>query len=176
MALTVYCWLLCLYPGSCRHEFGEEMTCVFRDARSDLPPALVAKISFYRREFCGVLSSAVWAHFDRLFGPANPFPRFYMQPQFRFPRSTVFLMWVILAGVLLAIEKAKIIQVKYGPQEVMAVWNSLPWFLFLFPALACVAVAAVWGLLFALRRTGMHRLDSVRTCQTSDGAGPLTRQ
>ena len=99
-----------------------------------------------------------------------------MQPQFRFPRSTVFLMWVILAGVLLAIEKAKIIQVKYGPQEVMAVWNSLPWFLFLFPALACVAVAAVWGLLFALRRTGMHRLDSVRICQTSDGAGPLTRQ
>ena len=88
-----------------------------------------------------------------------------MQPQFRFPRSTVFLMCVILAGVLLAIEKAKTIQVKYGPQEVMAVWNSLPWFLFIFPALACATVAAVWGLLFALRRTGMHRLDRMRTSQ-----------
>lgn len=86
-----------------------------------------------------------------------------MQPQFRFPRSTVFLMCVILAGVLLAIEKAKTIEVKHGPQEVMAVWNSLPWFLFIFPLLACGTVAAVWGLLFALRRTGMHRLDSMRT-------------
>ena len=56
MALTVYCWLLCLYPGSCRHEFGEEMTSVFRDARNTLPPALAAKIRFYRREFCGLLS------------------------------------------------------------------------------------------------------------------------
>lgn len=84
-----------------------------------------------------------------------------MQPQFRFPRSTVFLMWVILAGVVLAIEKAKSIQVKYGPQELMAVWNSLPWFLFLFPAVACAAVAAVWGILYSLRRSGVHRLENV---------------
>ena len=165
MALTVYCWLLCLYPGSYRDEFGAEMTAVFREARNELPPALPARIRFYRREFCGLLSGAIRARFDRLFGPATPFGRFSMQPQFRFPRSTVFLMCVILAGVLLAIEKAKTIQVKYGPQEVMAVWNSLPWFLFIFPALACATVAAVWGLLFALRRTGMHRLDRMRTSQ-----------
>lgn len=163
MALTAYCWLLWLYPRSYRHEFGEEMRFVFRNARSDLPQALAAKISFYRREFCGLLSGALSAHLDRLFGPTIPFRRFDMQPQFRFPRSTVFLMWVILAGVLLTIEKAKAIQVKYGPEEVMAVWNSLPWFLFLFPALACAAVVAVWGVLFALRRTGMHRLDGVGT-------------
>ena len=35
--LTVYCWLLRLYPESHRDEFGEEMTVVFRDARSTLP-------------------------------------------------------------------------------------------------------------------------------------------
>src|SRR6516162_10024983 len=99
--LTVYRWLLCLYPRSYRREFGDEMTSVFHDARIKLPPALTAKISFYHREFCGLLSGALLAHFDDVFGPA--FPRFYMQRQFRFPRSTVFLMCVILAGVVLAI-------------------------------------------------------------------------
>ncbi len=56
MVLTAYCWLLCLYPGSYRHEFGEEMTSVFHDAQSALPPALAGKIGFYGREFCGLLS------------------------------------------------------------------------------------------------------------------------
>jgi hypothetical protein len=42
----VYGWLLCLYPGSYRSEFGDEMTSIFRQARSALPPALVVKISF----------------------------------------------------------------------------------------------------------------------------------
>lgn len=161
--LTVYCWLLYLYPRSYRHDFGQEMAFVFRDARNALPPVLSVKVNFCCRELCGLLSSALSAHFERLFGAAIPSPRFYMQSQFRFPRSTVFMMWVILAGVLLTIEKAKTIQVKYGPEEVMAVWNSLPWFLFLFPALACVAVAAIWGFLFTLRRTGMQRLDRLRT-------------
>jgi hypothetical protein len=90
--LTVYRWLLWLYPSSYRHEFAEEMTSVFRDARSELPPAraLTAKISFYRREFSGLLSGALCAHFDRLFGErlsgfGIAFRRFSMQPQFRFP-------------------------------------------------------------------------------------------
>jgi len=61
VALTVYCWLLWLYPGSYRQEFGEEMASVFRRARSELPPALVARISFYRRELCGLLSGALRA-------------------------------------------------------------------------------------------------------------------
>ena len=163
VAINVYRWMLSLYPGTYRDEFGEEMTSVFHVARSELPAGLGAKISFFSRELCGLLLGALCAQFNRLFGPAIPFRRFDMQPQFRFPRSTVFLMWVILAGVLLAIEKAKTIQVKYGPQEVMAVWNSLPWFLFLVPALACATVAAIWGVLFTLRRTGMQRLDSVRS-------------
>src|SRR5256885_6462927 len=98
------------------------MTCVFREAQSDVPQSLPAKLSFYRREFCGILSGALRAHFDSLFGPTVPFRRFYMQPQFRFPRSTVFLMLVILAGVMLAIEKAKIVvQMNEGlPLETVA--------------------------------------------------------
>ena len=84
-----------------------------------------------------------------------------MRPQYRFPRSTVFLMWVILAGVVLAIEKARDIATS-TPHDVMVAWKSLPLFLLFFPALACAAVVAVWALLFALRRTGMHRLDGVQ--------------
>jgi hypothetical protein len=32
---------------SYRDEFGEEMTCVFRDARNEVPPALMAKVNLY---------------------------------------------------------------------------------------------------------------------------------
>ena len=85
--LTVYCWLLCLYPKSYRHDLGEEMTMVFCDARNALSPALAVKIGFYRREFYGLLGSALRAQFNRLFGASIPLPRFCMQPQFRFPVS-----------------------------------------------------------------------------------------
>jgi hypothetical protein len=38
VALTLYRWLLYLYPAHYRAEFGEEMTSVFRDAQSDFRP------------------------------------------------------------------------------------------------------------------------------------------
>ena len=165
MLLTVYRSLLCLYPESYREEFGEEMTSVFRKARTDLSPALTAKITFHQREFRGLLSGALRAHFDRLFGPRIPFPRFNMQRQFRFPRSTVFLMCVILAGVVLAINKAvNIVQQKEGlPLGTTASWEPMLGALLLLLALVLAAVAAVWGALFATRRTGMHRLANVQT-------------
>jgi|SRR5438067_1764855 len=165
--LTVYCWLLCLYPTSYRHEFGEEMTSVFHDARIELPPALVAKIGFYQREFCGLLSGALCAHLDRIFGPAISFPRFHMQREFRFPRSTLLLMCVILAGVVLAIHKAqKLVQMKHSlPPATATAWGPMLWGLVfgLGMVLAAVAAASAWAFLFALRRTGMHRLEGVQT-------------
>jgi hypothetical protein len=63
---------------------------------------------------------------------------------------------------VLAIQKARDIATS-TPHEVMVAWKSLPLFLLLFPALACAAVVAVWALLFALRRTGMHRLDGMQS-------------
>ena len=157
VALTVYCWLLCLYPGSYRDEFAEEMTSVFREARSQLPPTLSAKISFYRREFCGLLSGALCAQFNRLFGTAVPFRRFDMQPQFRFPRSTVFLMVVIFAGVVLTIAKASSI----AGDTVGSVWPSLISVLGFMLLTMCTAAAVVWGILHSLRRSGVHRLENV---------------
>ena len=158
MALTVYCWLLCLYPGSCRHEFGEEMTSVFREARSALPPALAAKVGFYRREFCGLFSGALCAHFERLFGPAIPFRRFDMQSQYRFPRSTVLLMLVIFAGTVITIAKASSI----AGATPGSVWPSFISVVALMLLTMCTAAAVVVGILHALRRSGVYRLENVQ--------------
>ena len=162
--LRLYQGLLHLYPAAYRQEFGEEMQCVFLAAEAEERIApFVQRTTFCAREVVGLLSGAAQAHLLSLLG-ADDWLRhrrgFNMRPQYRFPRSTVFLMLVILVGVVFAIGKARIIATS-GPDEGMVAWNSLPLFLLLFPALGCAAVAAVWGLLFALHRTGMHRLDGV---------------
>ena len=79
-----------------------------------------------------------------------------MHPQFRFPRSTVFLMCVILAGVVTAIDKAKtVVRMKEGlPPGTTAVWDPMLWSLLFALALVLIAVGSVWGVLFALRREG----------------------
>lgn len=161
MALTVYCWLLRLYPRSYREEFGEEMTSVFRDASSELPPTLTAKLGFYGREFCGLLSAALRAHFDRLFGPSGSFRRFDMHPQFRFPRSTVLLMLVIFAAVVLTISKAA--SIAGG----LAVWPSLLSVLVFMLLTMCAAAVIVLGILHSLRRSGVHRLQNVQSSRFS---------
>jgi hypothetical protein len=161
VALTAYCWLLCLYPVSYREEFGEEMKSVFRDARNEVPPTLIAKISFYAREFSGLLSGALRAHFDRLFGPALSFRRFYMQPQFRFPRSTVFLMLVIFAGTILTIAEAS--KIAGDTRGWSGVWPSLGSVLVFMLVTMCAAAAIVWGILHTLRRSGVHRLENVQS-------------
>lgn len=161
--LRLYQGLLHLYPAAYRQEFGEEMQCVFLEAQAETGtrPRL-RRAAFSAREVLGLLSGAAQAHLLSLFRTDDWLrqKRFNMRPQYRFPRSTVFLMWVILAGVVLAIEKARVVATS-GPHPLVAAANPLPLFLFLFPVLACAVVAALWGLLFALRRSGMHRLDGV---------------
>ena len=159
--LTVYCWLLCLYPRSYRHHFGEEMTFVFRDARSSLPPALAAKLRFYRREFCGLLSGALRARFDRLFGPAVL--RFHMQPQFRFPRATLLLMLVIFAGIVLTIAEATSV----AGDRLGLGWRTLVFLLVFMLLSMCTAAAVGWRILHALRRSGVRRLENVPTWMDS---------
>lgn len=156
MVLTVYRLFLCLYPASYRHEFGEEMTSVFLEARGDV--ARDAKIRFYRHEFCGLFSGALRAHMERLAGPAIPFRRFEMQRQFRFPLSTVFLMLVIFAGVVLTIAKASSI----AGDTSGGVWPSLMSVMVLMVLGMCAAAAVVVGILHTLRRDGVHRLENVQ--------------
>ena len=86
-----------------------------------------------------------------------------MRPEFRFPRSTVFLMLVILACVVVSLEKAKSIQLKYGAgASLMSVWPALPWALALMLLIVAATVVIVWGILFALQRTGVHRLANLQ--------------
>lgn len=82
-----------------------------------------------------------------------------MQPQFRFPNFTLFLMLVILAGVVLAVAEAG----KVAGDALGLSWRTLLSAL-LFMLLSTASAAAVgWGILYARRRSGVHRLENVRT-------------
>ena len=85
-----------------------------------------------------------------------------MRPEFRFPRSTVFLMLLIFGGVIVAMEKANTIQLKYAA-GVSSIWPSFPWFLGFILVFTYSGALAVWGILFALGRTGVHRLANIDT-------------
>lgn len=164
--LSLYRWFLDLYPSAYRREYADEMISVFRDAHTDASVLnLGRRISFCAREVGGLLLGAVHEHIHVITGryPSISFRRYDMRPEFRFPRSTVVLMSIILAAVLLAMEKAKAIHVKYAG-GVDSIWPSLPWLLGLILLCTCATAAATWGILFALRRTGTHRLANIQPC------------
>jgi len=140
------------------------MVSVFRDAQADVSAGSFGeRISFRARETWGLLAGAVQEHIRVISGSYQliSFTRFNMRPEFRFPRSTVFLMSIIFAGVILAMEKANTIQVKYGAGS-GSIWPSLPWFLGLTLLFTWATVMVVWGILFALGRTGVHRLANIQ--------------
>jgi hypothetical protein len=162
--LSFYRWLLYLYPSLYRREYADEMVTVFRDAHADVSVGSVKeRISFRVRETLGLLAGAVREHIRIISGSYQliSFTRFDMRPEFRFPRSAVFLMSIIFAGVILAMEKANSIQVKYGAGS-GSIWPSLPWFLGLTLLFTCAAAMVGWGILFALGRTGVHRLANIQ--------------
>jgi len=162
--IHLYRCLLHLYPAAYRHEFAGEMALVFLESeRVVRRECLATRIVFCARELSGLLSGALREQTRTLVGfyDCVPFGRFDMRPEFRFPRSTVFLMSVILAAVVVAIAKATSIELKYGG-TLETVWPSLPWFLALMLGLVCLTVVIGWGILFAMRRTGMHRLANLQ--------------
>jgi len=159
--LQLYRALLFLYPHRYRREFGEEMTFVFCETRRSLSTTLCGRVSFCVREIMGLLAGAFCerVHALTLSGESNSIRRLNMR---RFPTSTITLMIVILAGVALTIENAHTVQVKYEPSAV-SVWGTMPGFFTVGFGLVFAIAAAVWSILFALRRSGMHRLDNVQT-------------
>ena len=162
--LSFYRWLLYLYPSLYRLEYTDEMVSVFRDAHADVSAGSVReRISFRVRETLGLLAGAVREHTRTITGsyPSISFRRFNVHTEFRFPRSTVFLMLVIFGGVILAMEKASTIQVKYAAGAA-SVWPSLPWFLGFTLLFTCAAAMCGWGILFALGRTGVQRLENIQ--------------
>lgn len=162
--LIFYKCLLYLYPAVYRREFADEMICVFRDVQADMRAASLLELILFRvRESEGLLAGALREHLRVITGSDHPisFTRSDMRPEFRFPRSTVFLMSLIFAGVIVAMEKANTIQVKYAAGE-GSIWPSLPWFLGFTLLFTAAGALVVWGILFALGRSGGHRLANIQ--------------
>jgi hypothetical protein len=80
-----------------------------------------------------------------------------MQPQFRFPRSTVLLMLVIFAAVVLTIAEATSV----AGDRVGLGWRTLVFLLVFMLLSMCTAAAVGWTILHTLRRSGVHRLQNV---------------
>lgn len=169
--LAFYRSLLRLYPPAYRCEFGDEMTDVLAEAQGEIcKKNPMMQIFFAMREAGGLLGGALQERLRSITGSySNGFfsvRRFAMKSEFRFPKATVGLMLVILAVVIWAIEKAKAISASIphanppvGPirpeqfafgQTLLAV---LIW--------AVVAGAIGWGVLYALRRSGVQQLSEM---------------
>jgi hypothetical protein len=164
--------LLCLYPNAYRARFEEEMLSVLIDRRADLDPGAFARILFLARESGGLVLGALREHVRnvRVFQefPISQRRRPIMRSDFRFPKSTVTLMLVILAAVIYTIEKAKSLQYvlpssspAFGPVEPTHVAIVPTFFLALAVVLSCAALG--WAIVFAFRRSGLHRLSNLDT-------------
>lgn len=159
---SLYRWLLYLYPAAYRCEYGEEMIGVYREAREERNSATaVQRSAFFFREIAGLLRGALQERWWSMVGSASftPFStrRFPMRPGFRFPKSTAVLMAIILAGTVLAIEKAEsIVRSAAEPDYPDLLAGMVAIFL-----AACVLAVVAWAALFALRRSGAHRLADI---------------
>ena len=169
--VTDYQRLLRLYPAAHRQQFGEEMLDVFHEASIEVQrKTRMARTIFCAREFVGLLRGAATEHLHILIGSDIRnwvfSRRFTMRDGFRFPKATAVLMLIILAGVVLAIKRGEDIAVSLphvNPQ--IAPVHSMPsallppivFFLLFFYAAGLIG----WLILYALRRSGMHRLDQM---------------
>jgi hypothetical protein len=176
--LAFYRTLLYLYPAAYRCEFGEEMMEVLSEVQAETrKKSVLARVLCGAHEAGGLVYGALREHFvsltgshgnrtfSSMFSSFSP-RRFAMRSEFRFPKSTVALMMIILAAVLFTIEKARAISISIphanppvGPIHptqamiVQALLATLIW--------AIGAGAIGWGILFALRRSGVHRISDM---------------
>src|SRR3989442_1758146 len=162
--LSLYRFLLRLYPRAYRHEFGAEMLAVFREAQTETwKKGVLPRGMFCAREVAGLLRGALEEHLHAIAGsdlsPIFPLRRFTMRSEFRFPKATAPLMALILALIVVAIEKAKAIQASL-PHTNPHVGPIQPAQFTLFStvlvvvAITCAAGLLGWAILFALRRSG----------------------
>jgi len=169
LSLSLYRHALRLYPGFHREQFGEEMIALFRELQADMATkGMFAQGLFCVRETAGVVAGALREHW-RVWGGEHVWllfssRRFTMRTEFRFPKATAVLMTLILAGVVLAIQKGEAIQASVPDTNPLVV-SIHPVHSTLLPGvvigLASFYAAGLigWAILFALRRSGVHRLD-----------------
>ncbi len=167
----VYQRLLRLYPAEHRREFGEEMNAVFQEMREEVEGAgPMARSAFFVREFAGLVRGAArerlrgFGVFD--IGGLLSTRRFNMRNGFRFPKATAVLMTLILLGIVMAIRKGEAIanslphvNPQIGP--IAAGHSTLLPPIALFFVFFWLLGFVGWAVLFALHRSGVHRLDQV---------------
>jgi len=164
--LTFYRLLLRFYPATYRDCFGDEMATVFQEVQMEAAKkGLAEQIRSHVRETTGLLLGALQEHLQQF-----PMRRFAMRTEFRFPKSTAVLMMIILAGVVLAIDKGKAIQASLpavnpsiGPIQ-PAQHTFLPVIAMIFLFFYAAGLMG-WAILFALRRSGTHRLAEIAAGQ-----------
>lgn len=161
--------LLYLYPSDYRQEYGEEMMAVLHEVYAESSgQGWWMRVRTDAREASGLVSGALHEHLRSKLGFYRPIfspRRFAMHSEFRFPRSTAALMIVIFAAVVMAIEKATAIASSQWPSRNAPLgpiqlehFTFLPTIVTVF-AFGAVAGTAGWLILFALRRSGVHRLS-----------------
>ncbi|MGB2633875.1 MAG: hypothetical protein WAM58_08065 [Candidatus Acidiferrum sp.] len=168
--LSFFRYLLNLYPASYRREYGEEMLGVLIEVHSEVKEkSSPARAISYAREAGGLLRGALREHARTIFFPQGfpvyPQRRLTMRSEYKFPKATIGLMTVILAAVMLAIEKAKAISESVPPSStfvgpIQPMHFSIVAALELLAAL-CVGGALVWAALFAMHRSGTQRFSDL---------------
>ena len=168
--LAVYRTLLRLYPAEHRQMFGGEMLMVLAEEVSGASNRRVmARIRIFAREASGLLLGAAREHLGTLVGIHDGWAlatgRFEMRNGFRFPKSTILFMTLILAGVLLAIKRGEDIAACFPPANaqsgpIQLAHSTVP------PIAILVVLFYAFGLvggalLVALRRSGGDRLWGV---------------
>lgn len=183
--LALYRVILRLYPAAYRCEFAHEMLGVLSEVQTkNRRKGKLALLFSGTRETGGLVLGAVREHLYNLTGSYDNGMfsfnrRFAMKSEFRFPKATVGLMIVILAAVMLAIEKAKAISASIphanppvGPIHsaqatiVQTLLVALIW--------AITAGAIGWGIIYMLHRSGTHRLSEVHPSGSPNTSGRLT--
>jgi hypothetical protein len=169
--LTVYQQLLRLYPAEHRRQFGDEMLAVLSEKQFEtVDNRLIERAVICIRETSGLLTGALRENLRTLTGTqkwlAFPTRRFNVRNEFRFPKATAVLMMIILAGIVLALEKARVIQESFSNGNPPVVPMEAAHLTF-FPTLALLLVIFYaaglvgWAILFAFRRSGVHRLAQI---------------
>jgi hypothetical protein len=168
-SLSLYQLALRLYPAFHRVQFGEEMIALFRELQAETATkGTLARSRSCVREIAGVVAGALrerWRvmggdHVLLLFSNR----RFTMRTEFRFPKATAVLMTIILAGVVLAIQRGEAIHASLpyanppvGP--IHSVHSTLLPGVVIGLAFFYAAGLIGWAILFALHRSGPHRLE-----------------
>ncbi|MGH9524502.1 MAG: hypothetical protein ACRD3E_18420 [Terriglobales bacterium] len=171
---TLYRWLLRLYPCAFRLEFGAEMELVFADAMAASEKAgRWPTATFLTREFGGLIGGAVRERLNTDLSEAMV-RRFTMsRNRFRFSWAAIGFMTLTLAIVLYIIREGRTIAgamagktytfeghtyTFYGTGHI----SFLQTFGFAF-SVTVVLVLIVMAAMFALHRSGVHRLEEAKT-------------